>query len=78
MAVKFHTRGALLKELMLTEEEPAWFEEKREGLNMLYHGKYVLIKDRTLIGVCDREEDVFLEVGCAPKRTPLPGALHER
>lgn len=48
---------------MPTDEDLAWFEEKREGLDMLYHGKYVLIKDRTLIGVYDRQEDVFKEAG---------------
>jgi len=41
---------------------------------MLYHGKYVLIKDRTLIGVYDREEDVFREVGLR-FGAPLPRAL---
>lgn len=48
---------------MPTTEELAWFEEKREGLDMLYHGKYVLIKDCTLIGVYDRQDEVFAEVG---------------
>ena len=46
-----------------TEEELAFFEEKREGLDMLYHGMYVLIKDRALIAVYDRQDDVFREVG---------------
>jgi len=38
-----------------------FFEEKREGLEMLYQGKFVLIKGRTLIGVYDHKDDVHRE-----------------
>jgi len=48
---------------MPTDEELAWFEEKHEGLDMLYHGKYVLIKNQKLIGVYDHQDEVFREVG---------------
>ncbi len=46
---------------MPTDEELSWFEEKREGLEMLYGGKFVLIKGRTLIGVYDHQDDVHRE-----------------
>lgn len=46
---------------MPTTEEWAWFKEKREGFEVLYHGKFVLIKGRTLIGVYDHQDDVHRE-----------------
>jgi len=46
---------------MPTQEELDFFEEKQEGMEMLYQGKYVLIKGRTLIGVYDHQDDVHRE-----------------
>ncbi len=48
---------------MPTQEELDFFEEKREGLEMLYDGKFVLIKGRKLIGAYDHQDDVFKEYG---------------
>ncbi len=42
-----------------TDEEWTFFEETREGFEMLYSGQWVLIKGRTLVGVYDRQDDVF-------------------
>jgi len=46
---------------MPTQEEYDFYAEKREGLEMLDQGKYVLIKGRTLIGVYDHQDDVHRE-----------------
>ena len=46
---------------MPTEEEYAFYAEKREGFEMLYMGRFVLIKGRALIGVYDHQDDVHRE-----------------
>ncbi len=46
---------------MPTQEEYDFYAEKQEGFEMLYLGRFVLIKGRVLIGVYDHQDDVHRE-----------------